>query len=67
MMEPNEKGLLPCPFCGNRDPFYNTCGSYVQCRVCWCRSPLHGKTLTEQEREGLTEKEIAIKAWNKRA
>lgn len=66
-MEKNENGLLPCPFCGNKKPFLDRCASMVQCQKCWCRAPVYGKVLTPEEREGITEWQMAVRAWNKRA
>lgn len=62
-MEKNKEGLYPCPFCGNRDIWLSKCSSSVQCRRCFCKSPMISKYL----KNGLTESEAAVEAWNTRA
>lgn len=49
--------LKPCPFCGNRDPFTGSIGSYpvVECPQC------HANQVT-----GASTTEEAIANWNKR-
>lgn len=58
----NKDGLKPCPFCGNPDVWISKCASSVQCRKCFCKSPM----ITKFVAQGMSETEAARAAWNTR-
>lgn len=55
--------LKPCPFCGNKDIFFDRCTSHIMCIKCGAKAPFISKFMTPER----TESEAAIAAWNTRA
>jgi Lar family restriction alleviation protein len=53
-----ELKLLPCPFCGSNELFYES--TYVYCNNCNCLGPD-----VEYDEDGVSKSEL-IEAWNRR-